>query len=385
MSTAATPFRVVAGDDRIEDLRERLARTRWPDALEAAGWDYGTDPDYLRELCEYWRTRYDWRGFETRHNAYTQYLTEIDGQPLHYYHVRSPEPQARALILSHGWPGSVTEFLDVIGPLSNPRAHGGEPGDAFHVVVPSLPGFGFSGPTRRRGYRLQDIADAFHRLMRGLGYTRYFAQGGDWGAPITMLLGAGHPDSVGAIHLNLISGAAPPDPQNPQAGLNPEEIRELQANAAFAEREAGYQQIQRTKPQTLAYGLSDSPAGLAAWITEKFRTWTDCGGDIERAVPRERLLDNLSIYWLTGTIGSSMRLYFEETGPGRARPFPKVTVPTGHARFPAEIYKFPRAWAETRYSNITRWQTMPRGGHFPAMEVPELFVGEVREFFRAYR
>ncbi len=377
-------FRVSVSDTEIDDLRHRLARTRWPDQIADTGWEYGTSLDELRALCTYWQTQYNWRAFEERHNAFPQFLTEINGQRVHFYHARSPEPDARPLILSHGWPGSITEFLDVIGPLSDPRAHGGDPRDAFHVVVPSLPGYGFSGPTTRPGFRLQDIADTFHALMQGLGYTQYFAQGGDWGAPITMLLGADHGDHVRAIHLNLISGASPPDPANPHAGLNDAEIAELAGNQRFGERESGYQQIQRTKPQTLAYGLTDSPSGLAAWILEKFRSWSDCGGDVWRSYSRDRVLDNISIYWLTGTINSSMRLYFEETGPDRRRAFPKVHVPTGHARFPAEIYKFPRKWAEQRYP-IKRWKDLPRGGHFPAMEVPELYVPEVREFFRDYR
>jgi len=383
--TNTEDFRVTVSETQIADLNRRLDQARWPDQLDGSSWDYGTNRDYLRALCDYWRHAYDWKAFEQRHNAFEQYLTRIDGQPLHYYHVRSPEPDAQALILSHGWPGTVTEFLEVFGPLSDPRAHGGDPRDAFHVVAPSLPGFGFSGPTLRRGYRLQDIASAFHQLMQTLGYPRYVAQGGDWGAPITMLLGANHPQHVAAIHLNLISGAAPPDPDHPREGLSDAELADLKSNKDFARYESGYQSIQRTKPQTLAYGLNDSPVGLAAWIVEKFRSWTDCGGNIERGISRDRLLDNISIYWLSGTINSSMRLYYEETGPDRGRPFPKVSVPTGHARFPGEIYKFPRRWAETRYSNITRWQTMPRGGHFAAMEVPDLYVAELREFFRDYR
>jgi pimeloyl-ACP methyl ester carboxylesterase len=377
-------FRFEVSAAQIADLRERLQRTRWPDQLAGSGWSYGTDGAYLRELCRYWQHDYDWAAFERRLNAQPQYLTEIDGQRLHYYHLRSPEPHARPLLLSHGWPGSIVEFLEVLAPLADPRAHGGDPGDAFHLVVPSLPGFGFSGPTQRPGVNGRSIAATFNQLMLNLGYTRYFAQGGDWGSMITVMLGALHSEQVAAIHLNLLT-APPPDPANPTAGLNEEEIRGLQRNQAFVDNETGYQQIQRTKPQTLAYALSDSPSGLAGWIIEKFRGWSDCGGDIERSFSRAQLLDNINVYWLTGTINSSMRLYYEEVGPnGRREPLPKVAVPTGHALFPAEIRRTPRAWADARF-NVQRWQTMPRGGHFAAMEEPGLFVDEVREFFRDYR
>jgi microsomal epoxide hydrolase len=376
-----TPFRVTVSDAEIDDLRTRLARTRWPDQLPDSGWDYGADGDYLRTLCDYWRTAFDWRGFEARFNRFPQYVTDIDGQRVHFYHLRSPEPDARPLVLSHGWPGSVAEFLAVLGPLSDPRAHGGDPRDAFHIVAPSLPGFGFSGPTRRRGYNSRDIAAAFDRLMVRLGYDSYFAQGGDKGTLISILLGATYPERVKAIHLNLVS-APPPSPADPRAGLNGEELAELDRMALFMANETGYQQIQRTKPQSLAYGLTDSPAGLAGWIVEKFRAWSDCGGDVEKSFSRDQLLDNISIYWLTGTINSSMRLYFEDHGPGRQQPVPPVKAPTGHAHFPAEFITAPRRWAEAKF-NITRWQAMPRGGHFPAMEVPDLFINELRDFFRS--
>ena len=377
------PFRVEAHERAIADLRNRLSCTRWPDQIPDSAWDYGADGSYLQSLCGYWRTAFDWRAFEDRFNRFPQFITDIDGQKIHFFHVRSPEADARPLILSHGWPGSVAEFLDVLGPLTDPAAHGGDRHDAFHVVAPSLPGFGFSGPTRERGYDSRRIAAAFDRLMVQLGYSRYFAQGGDKGTRISILLGANYPERVPAIHLNLVS-APPLDPANPQRGLTAEEVAELDRMAEFTLRETGYQQIQRTKPQSLAYGLTDSPVGLAAWIVEKFRGWSDCGGDVERSFSRDRLLDNINVYWLTGTINSSMRLYYEDHGPGRAEVLPDVKVPVGHAHFPAEIITCPRQWAEARF-NITRWTNMPRGGHFPAMEVPELFVGEVRAFFRDHR
>jgi len=381
--SAIQPYRVAVSDAEIADLRMRLERMRWPDQLPDAAWDYGTERGYLQQLCDYWRTEFDWRAFEARFNRFSHYVADADGQRLHFYHVRSPEPAARPLILSHGWPGSVAEFLDVLGPLSDPAAHGGNPADAFHVVAPSLPGFGFSGPTGRRGYRARDIAAAFDGLMQALGYGRYFAQGGDWGTLITTLLAATYPERVAAIHLNLLPGT-PPDPANPTEGLNAEELEGLERARHFAAYETGYQAIQGTKPQSLAYGLTDSPAGLAGWIVEKFRGWSDCAGDVEATFGRDRLLDNISVYWLTGTINSSMRLYYEEAGPGRRQPLPDVHVPTGHAVFPAEIIQTPLRWAEARF-NIARWQDMPRGGHFAAMEVPDLFVEEVRAFFRDYR
>jgi microsomal epoxide hydrolase len=377
------PFHVEVADERIADLRGRLARTRWPDAIDGSGWTYGVDADYLRELCRYWAEDYDWRGFEARFNAHPQYVTEIDSQPIHFYHVRSPEPGATPLILSHGWPGSVVEFHQVMAPLADPRAHGGDPADAFHVVAPSLPGFGFSGPTQESGWNSRRIARAFGELMVRLGYDSYFAQGGDKGTLISMLLGAFFPERVTAIHLNLLP-VIPPDRPDPTVGLSEEDLAALAANAQFAAEGTGYQLVQRTRPQALAFGLMDSPAGLAAWLVDKLRAWSDCGGDVERSFSRESLLDNISLYWLTGTIASSMRIYFEDHGPGRQLPLPPVMVPIGHAVFPAEILKTPRAWAEERF-RIVHWRNMPAGGHFAAMEVPKLYVEELRGFFRGFR
>lgn len=382
MGLKIDPFEVRVSPDEIADLRARLQRTRWTDAV-GAPWEYGVDKGYLAELCGYWADYYDWAGYEARLNAFPQFVTEIDGQRIHFYHLRSPEPDARPLIITHGWPGSVVEFHDVLGPLSNPRAHGGDPKDAFHVIAPSLPGYGYSGPTREPGWRGKRVTAAFHSLMQGLGYDRYFAQGGDKGSLVTILLGALYSSSVPAIHLNILS-APPPDPANPKAGLDAEEAAYLEANARFAAEGAAYQQVHRTRPQTLAFALNDSPAGLAAWIIDKFQAWSECSGNVESVISRDKLLDNISLYWLTKTIASSMRFYFEDHGPGRAETLPPVTVPTGHALFPGEILKTPRAWAERKF-NITRWTKMPCGGHFAAMEQPALFVEEVRAFFRAYR
>jgi pimeloyl-ACP methyl ester carboxylesterase len=375
------PFEVDVSDDTVEDLRNRLASTHWPDDSPTDGWEYGTDPTYLRRLCKYWREEFDWAAFERRFNRFDQFMTNVDGQRVHFYHVRSPEPDAVPLLLSHGWPGSVAEFLDVLGPLSDPASHGGDADDAFHVVAPSLPGYGFSGPTDESGYDVRRITSAFAELMDRLGYERYVAQGGDWGALITALLGANYPESVAAIHTNLLF-VAPSRFDDPMGMLDEEGMADHEATKAAREGETGYQAIQSTKPQTLAYGLTDSPVGLAAWIIEKFRTWSDCNGDVGSAFSRDRLLDNLSVYWLTGTINASMRLYceteFKEAVPD------SVDVPTGHARYPVEVSRTPRAWAEAVY-NVDHWVEMPEGGHFAAMEVPDLFVDDLRGFFTAHR
>ena len=372
------PFKARVSQDAVADLRARLARTRWPEVGVQTGWSEGVDAAYLREVCRYWAETYDWRAFESRFNAFAQGCTEIDGQRLHFYHVRSPEPAARALILSHGWPGSVVEFHKVLGPLSDPRAHGGDPADAFHVVAPSLPGFGFSGPTLENGWNSLRIARVLDALMDRLGYGAYFAQGGDKGAMVSLQLAAQFPARVLAIHLNILP-PLPPDGPDPMAGVSEAEKAALQANADFAAVGSGYQAVQRTRPLTLAYGLTDSPAGLAAWLLDKFHAWSD--GDPEASIGRDRLLDNLSLYWLTGTIGSSVRYYFEDHGPGRQLAPPVVKVPVGHTVFPAEIIKTPRAWAASRY-DLRRWTYAPAGGHFAAMEVPDIFVEEVRRFFR---
>ncbi|QLG50266.1 epoxide hydrolase family protein [Natrinema halophilum] len=372
------PFEVSVDRAEIEDLRTRLERTRWPDQLPDSGWEYGTDLNTLRTLCEYWREDFDWSGFETRLNRFDQYVTTIDEQRLHFYHVRSPEPDATPLLLSHGWPGSIAEFLDVLGPLADPAAHGGDPSDAFHVVAPSLPGFGFSGPTHRRGYDVPAMTDAVAELMDRLGYDRYVAQGGDWGALVTALLGANYPDRVDAIHTNMLFlNPGSIEAEDPMELLDERGRADYRETAAFRDERAAYHDIQETKPQSLAYGLTDSPAGLAGWIVEKFRAWSDCDGDLESHFQRDRLLDTVSVYWLTGTINSSMRIYFE-TDVEAATPN-SVDVPAGHARYPAEIYKTPRGWAEEVY-DIVHWNELSEGGHFAAMEVPDLFVDDLRRF-----
>jgi microsomal epoxide hydrolase len=380
MSDAVEPFEVSVDDAAVADLRERLTDTRWPDQIPDTGWEYGADLDAVRKLCEHWRTEYDFGAYERRLNQYDQYTTTIDGQRVHCYHVESPEPDADPLLLAHGWPGSVVEFLDVIGPLTDPAAHGGDPGDAVDLVVPSLPGYGFSGPTAERGWDVPRIADAFAVLMERLGYDRFLAQGGDWGSLVVANLGADYPERVRGIHLNMLSvQPSALGVEDPMSLLSEQHMETVRAVQEFQEEGTGYQAIQSTKPQTVAYGLTDSPAGLAGWIGEKFQAWTDGG---LAAVDRERLLDNLTTYWLTGTIAASMRLYYETD---LAEAIPKsVDIPTGHARYPEEIYTAPRPWAERIY-DIVHWTEMERGGHFAAMEVPDLFVSDLREWLRVVR
>ncbi len=380
--TSIDPFRVHVPDEVLKDLRDRLARTRWVDQLPGTTWEYGADIAYLRDLCEYWATTFDWRAAEARLNSFAQFVTEIDGIHIHFLHARSDEPNAMPLILTHGWPGSVAEFLSVVGPLTDPVAYGGDATDAFHVVAPSLPGFAFSGPTTRRGVHGRVVAPAFAQLMSRLGYDRYVAQGGDIGAQISALLGELDPEHVAAVHLNLIPVAPPLG--DPFAGLSGEDLERAMQTFGFLDGDTGYWKIQGTRPQTVSSALNDSPAGLAAWIVEKFRAWTDCDGDVESAFSRDELLTNISIYWVTQTVNSSARWYFENSGAGGQIASPQVAVPTGYADFPGEHYRMPLAWA-CQHFNLVHVSSMPRGGHFAALQVPELFVDEVREFFRGFR
>jgi epoxide hydrolase len=376
--TAIRPFLIDVPQADVDDLRDRLARTRWPDQLPGVGWDYGIELGVVQELAEYWRTGYDWRAAERRLNAFPQFTTVIDGQNVHFMHVRSAEPDALPLIMTHGWPGSVVEFTEVIGPLTDPAAHGGDRRDAFHMVVPSIPGFGFSGPTRERGWNVRRIARAWDELMRRLGYSRYGAQGGDWGSGISRELGVIVPEHVIGVHLNMLSPVMPADPP---ADLSEADLARVERLRAFRRTGSGYGAIQSTRPQTVGYGLTDSPAGQLAWIAEKFGEWTD-GGLV--AVDRDQMLTNISVYWLTRTAGSSARLYYEAARAGSwGAPAPS-TVPTGVAVFPAEIAAPVRRLAELS-NHIVHWTEFDRGGHFAAMEEPDLLVGDVREFFRAFR
>jgi microsomal epoxide hydrolase len=374
-----TPFRIDVPQADLDDLRDRLARTRWPDELPGAGWDYGIPLEYTKELAGYWRTGYDWRVHEARLNGFGQFTTTIDGQRIHFLHIRSASSGALPLIVTHGWPGSVVEFMEIIGPLTDPAAFGGASDDAFDLVIPSIPGYGFSGPTTDRGWDVRRVARAWASLMARLGYQRYGAQGGDWGAIISRELGLADPEHVAGVHLNMLITRPPDD----LGELTEEETRRLGRSRQFRSTGSGYNMIQATRPQTLAYGLTDSPAGQLAWITEKFYEWTD-GGLPHEAVDRDQLLTNVTLYWLTGTAGSSARLYYETARSRAWSPVARSTVPTGVAVFPREIAPAIRRFAEPA-NNITHWSEFDRGGHFAAMEVPDLLVGDVREFFRPLR
>ena len=375
------PFKIQVPEATLVDLKARLARTRFPNEISGTGWEYGADLAYVKELVTYWRERFDWRAQERALNQFDQFTTTIDGLPIHFIHQRSKEPNAMPLVLTHGWPGSIAEFTKVIGPLTDPVKYGGRAEDAFNVVAISLPGFGFSGKPNERGYSPERIAKTIATLMARLGYTRYGAQGGDWGGIISRLIAIDDAPHVVGLHQNFCTAGAPPGP-DPNAGVPAAELQLMQVRNTYMENERAYQQIQATKPQTLGFGLNDSPAGLAAWIVEKFHAWCDCGGNVESRFTKDELLTNIMIYWATQTGPSSVRIYYENRV---APPNPaKVTVPTACAQFPKEISAPPRKYLEARY-NLTRYTLMPRGGHFAAMEQPDLLVSDVRAFFHDLR
>jgi pimeloyl-ACP methyl ester carboxylesterase len=370
-----TPFRIAVPQASLDDLQSRLDAVRWPDELPGAGRDYGIPVADVRALAGYWRDGYDWRAQEQRLNSFAQFTTTVDGQRVHFLHVRSPHPGALPLILTHGWPGSVVEFLNLVGPLADPVAHGGDPADAFHVVVPSIPGYGFSGPTTERGWHPHRVAAAWAVLMDRLGYPRYGAQGGDWGSQISRELGRLAPDRVAGVHLNFLV-TAPGDP----AALTGADRAAAARGARWRRDGAGYYRIQATRPQTLAYAMHDSPTGLLAWIAEKFSEWSDPASVIDR----DDLLTNVMLYWLTGTANSASRLYWEMYHlAGTERPQPSQ-APTGIAVFPHEIVPPIRAVAE-QTNRIVRWSPQPRGGHFAALEEPGLLLADIRAFFRPLR
>ncbi len=388
MTEAIEQFRIDVGDEVLDDLRARLRATRWPEAEPVDDWSQGIPLAYTRELCAHWAETYDWRSREAELNRFDQYRTALDGGGadslrIHFVHVRSPHGDAHPLILTHGWPGSIVEFQKVIGPLSDPPAHGGDPADAFHVVCPSLPGYGFSDKPAVTGWGVERIAAAWDQLMGRLGYERYGAQGGDWGAMVTSLLGqnhsAGAAGGCAAIHLNMPIAAPDPDTMD---DLTEAEQAALGALAHYDEWDSGYSKQQSTRPQTVGYGLTDSPAGQAAWIVEKFWSWMDCDGHPENVLTRDELLDNVMLYWVNASAASSARLYWESF---RKVSLDAVSVPTGVAAFPKEILKTSRRWAEKRFTDLRHWTDMPAGGHFAAFEQPELFVDDVRAFFRLVR
>ncbi len=379
---AITPFKIHVDDAVLTDLKQRLARTRFPGEIANSDWDYGTNLAYLKELVAYWRDRYDWRAAEQRLNQFDQFTTNIDGLNIHFIHQRSKNPNAMPVAITHGWPGSFVEFAKVIGPLTDPAAHGGNIADSFHVVAISLPGFGFSGKPTERGYGPERIAGIVAKLMARLGYTRYGLQGGDWGSSISRFVAINDASHVAGLHLNFCLAGPPPGAKDPNEGVTPAELERSRARQAFFDNERGYFLEQSTKPQTIGYSLDDSPAGLAAWIVEKFRSWSDVDGVVEKKFTKDELLTNITLYWVTQSGASSARIYYENQ---RAKPpRTRVEVPTACAVFPKEINIAPRRWVEAQY-NVTRWTEMPRGGHFAAMEEPDLLVNDMREFFRTVR
>jgi len=380
------PFTLAFPEEDLEDLRERLSRTRWFDELDGADWSYGVSGAYLRELCSYWQNSFDWRAQESILNSFDQFLAVSDSQPIHFIHARSGEQDAIPILLVHGWPGSVFEFVKVIRPLIDPVAHGGQAKDAFHVVCPSIPGYGFSGPTVGPGWGPERIAAAFADVMQVLGYERYAAGGGDWGAIITTALArADQGRRLLGLHLTMPLGAPPAESHAAEELSASDRLGLADWARHQAEGSVVHVQINNTRPHTLAYALNDSPAGLAAWLLDKFRSYSDCDGDLERSFSKDELLAHVTTYWLTGTIASASRLYYERVRDGsQLTPPVRVPVPTGCAIFPADVRRVPRPWAERLY-NITRWVEMPAGGHFGSEEEPELYVEEVRSFFRSLR
>lgn len=384
MNDAVTPFRVDIPRADLDDLSARLERTRWPDAETTDGnWDQGMPLARARDLADYWRRDYDWRRAEALLNGFPQYTTRLDGPgaglDIHFLHVRSPNPDALPLLLTHGWPGSVMEFHKVIGPLTDPEAHGGSAADAFHVVCPSLPGFAFSGKPTTTGWGVPAIARAWHQLMGRLGYDRYVAQGGDWGAITTTQMGVDAPDGLAGIHVNMPIVGPDPDTMD---DLTPAEQSALEGMQYYQDHDSGYSKQQATRPQTLGYGLADSPVGQMAWIVEKFHRWMDCDGDPESVLTRDELLDNVMLYWLTDSGASSARIYWESFASLSSDP---VHVPTGISMFPKEIFRTSRRWAERRFTNLVHWREHDRGGHFAAFEQPGVFVDELRDCFRELR
>ena len=373
-----TPFTINTSEEQLTDLRNRINNTRWAEEECVNDWSQGIPLTYVREIADYWANQYDWRESEQYLNTFDHYQTNINDLDIHFIHQKSPHPDAYPLIITHGWPGSIIEFHKVIQPLVDPTKHGGKAEDAFHIVCPSLPGYGFSGKPSQSGWGVEKIAETWDLLMVRLGYENYGAQGGDWGAAVTTQIGRniGHCD---AIHINMPIGR--PTPESLQDPTD-EEKSALEGLTYYQEWDSGYSKQQSTRPQTLGYGLVDSPVGQMAWIIEKFWSWMDCDGHPENTLTRDELLDNVMLYWLTASGASSARLYWESFGSFGGGD--KVEIPTGVASFPKEIIRSPRRWCEQSY-NITHWTTMPKGGHFGAFEQPELFINDLRTFFKTIR
>ena len=374
-----TPFRIEIPDSELEDLKQRLALTRFPEKETPGDWTQGVPLAYVQELAEYWQNRYDWRRAEAQLNGFPGFKTTLNDLGIHFLHVRSPQEDALPLVMTHGWPGSIVEFLKVIGPLADPASHGGDPKDAFHVVCPALPGYGFSDKPASPGWGVEKTADTWAALMSRLGYDSYVAQGGDWGSAVTTAIGIQDTEHCRAIHVNMVSARPDPDTMDDLLEI---EKKGLAGMKHYQDWDSGYSKEQSTRPQTVGYGLVDSPVGQMAWIMEKFWAWTDCDGHPENALGRDEMLDNIMLYWLTASGASSARLYWESFGSFSAG---EVTIPTGCSIFPKEIFVCSQRWAQSRYKNIIHWNELEKGGHFAAFEQPELFVKELRDCFRQVR
>ena len=376
---AIRPFKIAISDDVLNDLTQRLANTRWPESELVDDWSQGIPLGYTQEVCHYWLNTYDWRAREQRLNQHPQFMTELNGLDIHFIHARSKHPEARPLLMTHGWPGSIVEFQKVIGPLIDPVAHGGDAGDAFHVVCPSLPGFGFSAKPTSTGWGVEKIAETWDQLMERLGYEQYFAQGGDWGAIVTATMGMQNLGHCQGIHLNMVM--VEPDPAT-MNDLSPLEQGALAGIQYYYDHDSGYSKQHSTRPQTVGYGLSDSPVGQMAWILEKYWAWMDCNGHPENVLSKDELLDNIMLYWCTASAASSARLYWESFTD---LCLDEVTLASGCSVYPHEIFRASRRWAERRFKNLIHWNELDKGGHFAAFEVPETFIEEVRNCFRQLR
>jgi pimeloyl-ACP methyl ester carboxylesterase len=379
MSDEIRPFKIHIDDAELADLKRRLRATRWPDAQTVGDWGQGIPLHYVQKVCDYWAHEYDWRKTEARLNALPQSQTDLDGVSIHFLHIRSRHDDALPLVLTHGWPGSIIEFLKIIPALTDPTAHGGQASDAFHVVCPSLPGYGFSGKPKQSGWTVEKIARAWSELMLRLGYQRYYAQGGDWGAVVTTAIALQDTEHCHGVHLNM--PVVRPD-LSTMDSLTEEEKDGLAGMQHYQDWDSGYSKQQGTRPQSLGYGLADSPAGQAAWILEKFWAWTDCDGHPENALTRDEMLDDVMLYWLPNAAASSARLYWESFNKINYDP---VRIPVGCSVFPKEIFRVSRRWAQKRYPNLVYWNRLDKGGHFAAFEQPELFVHELRACFRKMR
>ncbi|MAT93235.1 MAG: epoxide hydrolase [Halioglobus sp.] len=383
MSEDIIPFKVAVPQAELDDLQRRLEHARWPEAETCTGWDQGIPLAYTRELASYWREEYDWRRCESKLNGWPQFTTSIDGVDIHFIHVRSPHEEALPLVMSHGWPGSVIEFHKVIDALADPTSHGGDAADAFHVVAPCLPGYGFSGKPDSTGTSVEKIGRMWGTLMARLGYDRYVAQGGDWGSLITQSMGMTETGHCAGIHITMPIVAPDEATMN---DLTEAELKALEDMGAYGDKGSGYSKQQSTRPQTLGYALADSPVGQMAWVVEKFYFWTDCerGGQKhpENVLSKDELLDNAMFYWLNNAGASSARLYWESFDNPSMEP---IGMPVSCSIFPREIFRCSKRWAEKRFTNLVYWNELDRGGHFAALEQPELFVQELRAGFRPMR